>query len=112
PLPSRTAIKQVALLQADGDPERRPVCLPSRILTSAISAANQISGAKRGATGGRHWGYRAAPGDDQSPLAGTSGDSERRPATVGLRHKRGVTGSNPVCAHQISQDEVPPPPAT
>jgi hypothetical protein len=59
--------------------------LPSRILTSAISAANQILGARRGAIRGRHWAAQSDVRRRSVQQAGASGDGERRPATVGLR---------------------------
>ena len=82
--------------------------LPSRILTSAISAANQILGARRGAIGGRHWAAQSDVRRRSVQQAGASGDSERRPATVGLRlTSEGFVGSSPTApTRRLTQIEA------
>ena len=58
--------------------------LPSRILTSAISAANQISGSQTGAIGADTGRHRATSVDDQSgklALQATPGDVQRLPGS-------------------------------
>jgi hypothetical protein len=56
-----------------------------RRTNSIISKANEISGAKRGANGGRRQATQGDVWRQSLQLAGPSGDGRRRPATVKLR---------------------------
>jgi hypothetical protein len=70
-------------------------------------------GAKRGANADRRQATQADVQRQSLQLTGSSGHARRRPATVKLRLTSEGSLVRPSCAHQISQDEVPPPsPAT
>jgi len=81
---------------------------PARCYRNSCGQVVFLSGshreAKRGANGGRR---RATHGDARGRLAhltGSSGDVQRRLATVrGMSYKRGVTGSNPVAPTKFLQ---------
>jgi len=63
-----------------------------RRTNSNISKANEISGAKRGANGGRRQATQGDVWRQSLQLTGPSGDGRRRPATVRLR----LTSEKPV----------------